>query len=104
VKPEEMKLAGLVIATFDAELNLGLSDEQSRPAQDRRRQDRGRGNRGARNAGPPKVVDLMEALRRSLNTVSDKKKRARPPSRSLVKAGLLRRRQREEAQSQVARL
>jgi DNA end-binding protein Ku len=80
VKPEEMKLAKQVIATFDGELNL--KDYQD---------DYKAGLRkiiDAKIAGeevvapeiqePPKVVDLMEALRRSLNTVSaDKKKPAK---------------------------
>ena len=80
VKPEEMKLAKQVIATFDAELNLkDYKDEYKEGL--RRIID-------AKIAGeevvapeiqePPKVVDLMEALRRSLNTVSaDKKKPAK---------------------------
>src|SRR5687767_6850211 len=77
VKPEEMKLAKQVIATFDAELNLKeYKDEYNEGL---------RKIIDAKIAGeeivatevqdPPKVVDLMEALRRSLNTVSaDKKK------------------------------
>jgi DNA end-binding protein Ku len=80
VKPEEMKLAKQVIATFEAELNLkDYKDEYKEGL--RRIID-------AKIAGeevvapeiqePPKVVDLMEALRRSLNTVSaDKKKPAK---------------------------
>jgi len=80
VKPEEMKLAKQVIATFDAELNLkDYKDEYKEGL--RRIID-------AKIAGeevvapevqePPKVVDLMEALRRSLNSVSaDKKKVAK---------------------------
>ena len=80
VKPEEMKLAKQVIATFDAELNLkDYKDEYKEGL--RRIID-------AKIAGeevvapevqePPKVVDLMEALRRSLNSVSaDKKKPAK---------------------------
>ena len=77
VKPEEMKLAKQVIATFDAELNLkDYKDEYKEGL--RRIID-------AKIAGeefvapevqePPKVVDLMEALRRSLNTVSAEKKK-----------------------------
>jgi DNA end-binding protein Ku len=77
VKPEEMKLARQVIATFDAELNLkDYKDEYKEGL--RRIID-------AKIAGeevvapevqePPKVVDLMEALRRSLNTVSAEKKK-----------------------------
>jgi len=80
VKPEEMKLAKQVIATFDGELNLkDYKDEYKEGL--RRIID-------AKIAGeevvapevqePPKVVDLMEALRRSLNSVSaDKKKVAK---------------------------
>jgi DNA end-binding protein Ku len=77
VKPEEMKLAKQVIATFDAELNLkDYKDEYKEGL--RRIID-------AKIAGeevvapevqePPKVVDLMEALRRSLNAVSSDKKK-----------------------------
>ena len=80
VKPEEMKLAKQVIATFDAELNLkDYKDEYKEGL---------RKIIDAKIAGeevvapevqePPKVVDLMEALRRSLNSVSaDKKKVAK---------------------------
>ncbi len=77
VKPEEMKLARQVIATFDAELNLkDYKDEYTEGL---------RTIIDAKVAGeeivspdvqePPKVVDLMEALRRSLNSVSQEKKR-----------------------------
>jgi len=80
VKPEEMKLAKQVVATFDAELNLkDYKDEHKEGL---------RKIIDAKIAGeeivatevqdPPKVVDLMEALRRSLDTVSaDKKKPAK---------------------------
>src|SRR6187431_2578694 len=80
VKPEEMKLAKQVIATFDADLNLkDYKDEYKEGL---------RKIIDAKIAGeeivapevqePPKVVDLMEALRRSLNSVSaDKKKVAK---------------------------
>jgi len=80
VKPEEMKLARQVIATFDAELNLkDYKDEYTEGL---------RGIIDAKIAGeeivapeieePAKVVDLMEALRRSLDSVSgDKKKPAK---------------------------
>ena len=80
VKPEEMKLAKQVIATFDAELNLkDYKDEYKEGL---------RKIIDAKIAGeeivaqdvqePPKVVDLMEALRRSLDSVSgDKKKPAK---------------------------
>jgi DNA end-binding protein Ku len=80
VKPDEMKLARQVIASFEAELNLkDYRDEYKEGL--RRIID-------AKIAGeeivapdlqePPKVVDLMEALRRSLDSVSvDKKKPAK---------------------------
>jgi DNA end-binding protein Ku len=80
VKPEEMKLAKQVVATFDGELNLKDYKDEYREGL--------RKIIDAKIAGeevvapeiqePPKVVDLMEALRRSLNTVSaDKKKPAK---------------------------
>ena len=80
VKPEEMKLAKQVIATFDGELNLKDYQDEYKAGL--------RKIIDAKIAGeevvapeiqePPKVVDVMEALRRSLNTVSaDKKKPAK---------------------------
>ena len=77
VKPEEMKLARQVIATFDAALNLkDYKDEYTEGL---------RQIIDAKIAGeefvapdeqePPKVVDLMEALRRSLDSVSAEKKK-----------------------------
>jgi len=80
VKPEEMKLAKQVIASFDGDLNLkDYKDEYKEGL---------RKIIDAKIAGeeiiapelqePPKVVDLMEALRRSLDSVStDKKKPAK---------------------------
>jgi DNA end-binding protein Ku len=77
VKPEEMKLAKQVIATFESELNLKDYKDEYREGL--------RQIIDAKIAGeeivapevqePPKVVDLMEALRRSLNSVSVEKKR-----------------------------
>ena len=83
VKPDEMKLAKQVIATFDAELNLkDYKDEYTEGL---------RQIIDAKIAGeefvapemqePAKVVDLMEALRRSLDSVSTTKKKS-------AKAGL----------------
>jgi DNA end-binding protein Ku len=77
VKPEEMKLAKQVIATFDADLNLkDYKDEYTEGL---------RQIIEAKIAGeeviapevqePAKVVDLMEALRRSLDSVSAEKKK-----------------------------
>ena len=77
VKPEEMKLAKQVIGSFESELNLkDYTDEYKEGL---------RKIIEAKIAGeeivtpeieePPKVVDLMEALRRSLNSVSTEKKK-----------------------------
>src|ERR687891_976514 len=85
VKPEEMKLAKQVISTFDAELNLkDYKDEYTEGL---------RQIIDAKIAGeeivapevqePPKVVDLMEALRKSLNAVSTEKKK---PAKAIIKA------------------
>jgi DNA end-binding protein Ku len=51
-KPQEMKLAKQIVATFDSELNLkDYKDEyKRRPAQDHRREDRRRGNRRDRTS------------------------------------------------------
>ena len=84
VKPEEMKLAKQVIATFDGELNLkDYKDEYKEGL---------RKIIDAKIAGeeivapevqePPKVVDLMEALRRSLDSVSADKKK---PAKAIIK-------------------
>jgi DNA end-binding protein Ku len=89
VKPEEMKLAKQVIGTFDAELNLKDYQDEYKAGL--------RKIIDAKIAGeevvapevqePPKVVDLMEALRRSLNTVSaDKKKPAKAEIEKPAKA------------------
>src|SRR6266508_497427 len=86
VKPEEMKLAKQVIATFDAELNLkDYKDEYTEGL---------RKIIDAKIAGeevvapeveePARVVDLMEALKRSLDSVSQEKKK--PAKAALQKA------------------
>src|SRR6188474_1816745 len=88
VKPEEMKLGKQVISTFDAELNLkDYKDEYKEGL---------RAIIDAKIAGeeviapevaePPKVVDLMEALRRSLNSVSADKKKPAKADVKVVKA------------------
>src|SRR5678815_3867569 len=89
VKPEEMKLAKQVIATFDAELNLKDYKDEYKAGL---RQIIDAKIAGEEVVAPevqelPKVVDLMEALRRSLNTVSaDKKKPAKAEMDKPVKA------------------
>ncbi len=85
-KPQEMKLARQIVATFDSELNLkDYKDEYKEGL---------RKIIDAKIAGeeivatelpePPKVVDLMEALRKSLNAVSTEKKK--PVKAALKKA------------------
>jgi DNA end-binding protein Ku len=86
VRPEEMKLAKQVVATFDGELNLKDYKDEYREGL--------RKIIDAKIAGeeivatevedPPKVVDLMEALRKSLNAVSTEKKK--PVKAALKKA------------------
>src|SRR6187549_1699376 len=77
VKPEEMKLAKQVISTFESELNLkDYKDEYKEGL---------RQIIDAKIAGeeivapeiqePARVVDLMEALKRSLDSVSQEKKK-----------------------------
>src|ERR1044071_4201130 len=86
VKPEEMKLAKQVISTFDAELNLkDYKDEY----QEGLRQIIEAKVAGQEIVAPeveeaPEVVDLMEALRRSLDAVSSDKKK--PAKAKLVEA------------------
>jgi len=77
VKPEEMKLAKQVIATFDAELNLKDYKDEYKEGLRRIIDAKIAGEEIAMPEAqePPKVVDLMEALRRSLNTVSSEKKK-----------------------------
>jgi DNA end-binding protein Ku len=77
VKPEEMKLAQQVIATFDGPLNLVDYKDEYREGLQR--------IIDAKIAGeeivapsvetPPRVVNLMEALKKSLDAVSATKKK-----------------------------
>ena len=77
VKPEEMKLAKQVIATFEAELNLKDYKDEYKEGLRRIIEAKIAGEEvvAPEVQEPPKVVDLMEALRRSLNTVSAEKKK-----------------------------
>jgi len=85
-KPQEMKLAKQIVATFESELNLKDYKDEYREGL--------RKIIDAKIAGeeivatelpePPKVVDLMEALRKSLNAVSTEKKK--PVKAALKKA------------------
>ncbi|MBI4263513.1 MAG: Ku protein [Acidobacteria bacterium] len=84
VKPEEMKLAKQVISTFDAELNLkGYKDEYTEGLRQIIEAKIGGEEIVAPEVQePPKVVDLMEALRRSLDSVSAEKKK---PAKAALK-------------------
>ena len=91
VSPEEVKLAQQVIGTFEGELDFSEFHDQY--------QDELRTVIDAKIAGqevvapveatPPKVVNLMEALRKSLDSVSTSKKKAatveRMPARSTTR-------------------
>lgn len=89
VNPAEMKLAKQVIGAFDAELNLkDYKDEYTeglRAIIDKKIA--GEEIVAPEVEEPAKVVDLMEALRRSLNSVSsEKKKPAKAGLKSKVKS------------------
>jgi DNA end-binding protein Ku len=77
VKPEEMKLAKQVIATFDAELDLKEYKDEYREGLRKIIDAKIAGEEvvAPEVAEPARVVDLMEALRRSLDSVSKEKKK-----------------------------
>jgi DNA end-binding protein Ku len=91
VKPEEIKLAKQVIATFEAPLNLkDYKDEYREGLQEIiDAKIAGREIVASQVEEPPKVVNLMDALRKSLNRVSEKKKA--PAKASVVKNGAAKR-------------
>jgi len=78
VKPEEVKLAKQVMATFEGEANLdSYKDEYQvglREIIDAKIE--GREIAAPEVEAPPKVVNLMEALRKSLDSISAGKKKA----------------------------
>ena len=86
VKPEEMKLAKQVIATFDAELDLKEYKDEYREGLRQIIDAKISGEEvvAPEVAEPPRVVDLMEALRRSLDSVSKEKKK--PAKADIAKA------------------
>src|SRR6476659_646741 len=86
VKPDEIKLAKQVIEMFEAPLNLrDYRDEYREGLQEIiDAKIAGREVVAPHVEEPPKVVNLMEALRRSLDRVSDKKK---APAKALVGNG-----------------
>jgi DNA end-binding protein Ku len=86
VKPEEIKLAKQVISTFEAPLNLKDYKDEYREGLQQIIDAKiaGREIVAPTVEEPPKVVNLMDALRRSLDRVSDKKK---APAKATVANG-----------------
>jgi DNA end-binding protein Ku len=77
VKPEEMKLARQVIQTFEQPLNLADYKDEYREGLQRIIDAKVAGEEivATTAEAPPKVVNLMDALRKSLDTVSAGKKK-----------------------------
>jgi DNA end-binding protein Ku len=84
VKPEEVKLARQVISTFESELDLRSyrDDYQSELRRIIDAKVAGEDVVAKEEEAPAKVVNLMEALRRSLESVSENKKK---PARAALK-------------------
>lgn len=78
IRPEEIKLARQVIETFDAPLNLSDYKDEYREGLQRIIDAKIAGEEIVAPASdaPPKVVNLMEALKKSLDAVSTGKKKA----------------------------
>ena len=81
VKPEEIKLAQQVIETFEAPLDLADYKDEYREGLQQIIDAKIAGEEIVAPAieAPPKVVNLMEALKKSLDTVSAAKKSLRKP-------------------------
>lgn len=77
VKPEELKLAQQVIATFEGPLDLASYTDEYQAGLQRIIDAKiaGQDVVAPVEQAPPKVVNLMEALRKSLDTVSAAKKK-----------------------------
>jgi DNA end-binding protein Ku len=86
VNPQEVKLAKQVIETFEAPLNLkDYKDEYREGLQEIiDAKIEGKEVVAQHVEAPPKVVNLMEALKRSLDAVSSKKK---APAKAIVENG-----------------
>jgi DNA end-binding protein Ku len=78
VKPEEMKLARQVIGTFEGPLNLSDYQDEYRAGLQRIIDAKIAGEDIVATSAeaPPKVVNLMEALKKSLDAVSSTKKKS----------------------------
>ena len=90
VKPEEIKLAKQVIGTFEQPLDLATYKDEYREGLQEIIDAKiaGREVVAPTIEAPPKVVNLMDALRKSLDAVSTSKKtpaRAEPPRRAAAK-------------------
>jgi len=92
VKPEEMKLARQVIQTFEQPLNLADYKDEYRAGLQQIIDAKIAGEEivATTAEAPPKVVNLMDALRKSLDTVSAKKKQ--PAKADIAKAPAKRKR------------
>jgi DNA end-binding protein Ku len=92
VKPEEAKLARQVIQTFEQPLNLADYKDEYRAGLQTIIDAKIAGEEVVATAAdaPPKVVNLMDALRKSLDTVSAKKKQ--PAKAAIAKAPAKRKR------------
>jgi DNA end-binding protein Ku len=77
VKPEEMKLARQVIETFEQPLDLASYKDEYREGLQKIIDAKIAGEEviATTTDTPPKVVNLMDALKKSLDTVSAAKKR-----------------------------
>jgi DNA end-binding protein Ku len=91
-RPEEIKLAKQVISTFEGPLNLKDYTDEYRQGLQRIIDAKIAGKEVVATAveAPPKVVNLMEALRKSLDTVSAAKKR--PAKAAIAKPAARRKR------------
>jgi DNA end-binding protein Ku len=92
VKPEEMKLARQVIQTFEQPLDLANYKDEYREGLQRIIDAKIAGEEivATSTEAPPKVVNLMDALRKSLDTVSARKKQ--PAKAAIAKAPAKRKR------------
>jgi DNA end-binding protein Ku len=90
VKPEEIKLAQQVISTFDGPLDLASYTDEYRAGLQKIIDAKIAGEEVVAPAteAPPRVVNLMEALKKSLDAVStSKKKPAKVPATTTASAG-----------------
>jgi DNA end-binding protein Ku len=86
VKPEEMKLARQVIQTFEQPLNLANYKDEYREGLQKIIDAKIAGQEVVATSpeAPPKVVNLMDALRKSLDTVSAGKKKTAKAEKPVV--------------------